>query len=192
MKHFFKALNATVAATALAASTVLSSGVAIAATQGTLGATSTGSADISVTKATVAQITGLSDMAIASYILGDGNQALFTTACVYTSTVGGSYTVKATGSGAASAFTVANGPTTIPYTVVWNSGGVGALGTTGAALITNVTSATLTNAATDSATCAGTTPGPTAQLNVNFLGTLLDAAPAGTYTGTVTLLITPV
>ena len=190
---FFKTLNATVAATAIAASSILSSTAAFAATDGTLGATSTGVVNLSVTKSTVAQISGLSDITLASYILGDGNQSLNTTACVYSSTSGGNYTVLADGSGASNAFTVVDGSAhTIAYSVVWNSAGVGSLADSGTTLTAHTTSATLHNAATDSVTCAGSSPGPTAQINVHILGTALDAAPAGTYTGTLTLLVTPV
>ena len=160
---------------------------ALAVTQGTRGATSTGSVNITVAKASQARISGLSDLTLPGYSIGDGNKTLSTTACVYST--GGSYTVKATGSGGSNAFTLASGANTIPYTIVWNSGGVGALGTTGMGLTTNVTSATLLHAATDSATCAGAAPGPTAQVNVNISGANLDAAPAGTFTGTLTLLV---
>ena len=189
MRNSYKTFTAKLLATTLVVSSMFNT-VAFAATDGSLGATSTGTAVINVTKAAVAKISGMSDMTLASYTVGGGNQALNTTACVYSSTAGGGYTVKATGSGASSAFTIATGSDLIPYTVVWNSGGAGALGTTGAALTTNVTSSSLTNAATDSATCA--VGGATAQLNIGLLGTNLDAAPAGTYSGTVTLLVTPV
>lgn len=193
MSHLMNKISATVTAIALATTTVLSSGAALAATQGILAATSTGSTNISVTKSTVAQITGLTDMTLASYLIGSGDQALSSDACVYSSTAGGHYTVTATGSGASSAFTLSDGAShNIPYNVVWNSSGPGALGSTGVSLATNVSSPTLGNASTDSPSCTGATPGATARVNVNLLGTNLDAAPAGTYTGTLTLLITPV
>jgi hypothetical protein len=193
MKKMTNAFNTTVAVVAITASTVFSGGAVFAATDGTLGTTSTGTTDISVTKTKLAQISALTDLTIASYTLGGGDQHMESTACIYSSSVNGGYRVTATGSGATNAFTLDDGAShTIAYTVIWNSGGVGALGITGAALTTNVQTAALTGAAMDSATCAGAVAGPTAQLNVNILGSVMDAAPAGTYTGTLTVVVAPV
>jgi hypothetical protein len=68
---------------------------AYAATQGTLGATSTGSANISITKSVQAQISDISDMTVANWSIGDGAVTLTSNVCVYSST--GSYRVTATG-----------------------------------------------------------------------------------------------
>ncbi len=176
---------------AFVCNTVLAPTELLAATQGTLGATSTGSLTISVTKPARADITNLTDLTVASWVTGGGNQTLTSDLCVYSTRPSGGYTVKATGSGAASAFTLANGANTLAYAVSWNSAGVGALTNVGTALTTNVTSAALTKAATDSSTCTEATPGPTARLIVTILATSLDAVVDGTYTGTLTLLITP-
>lgn len=196
-RNLLKTLNTSVAVIALATGSMLISGEILAApTQGTLGATSTGIVNITVTKAAQAQISSLSDMALPSYSIGGGDQALNTTACVYSTS--GDYTIKATGNGASSAFTITDGGVgalhVVPYTVVWDSGGFGALtGVTTAALTTNTTSATLHNAAVDSATCVGVADtGPTAKINVGILGTDLDGAAAGVFTGTLTLLVTPI
>lgn len=189
MKSSFKKLNATLLVTALTVSSVFN-GAALAATDGTLGATSTGSANINVKKAAVVRISGMSDMSLAAYTLGDGNQALATDACVYSSIKGGKYKVKATGSGTDGAFSIADGTEVIPYSVVWNSGGQGALGTTGDALTAGEQLATvLTKASTTSVDCAA---GKTAKLNINFLGTDLDAAPAGDYSGVITIEVAAV
>ena len=169
----------------------LSPSYVFAATQGTLGATSTGSVAISVTKPARANISNLSDLTVSSWVTGGGNQVLTEDVCVYSTRPNGGYTVKATGSGTASAFTLANGASLLPYTLIWNSGGVGALANTGAALTTNITSAALTKAATDSSSCTGATPGPTARLVVTITSASLDAAVDGTYAGTLTLLVTP-
>ena len=166
-------------------------GAAFAATQGTLGTNSTGSITISVTKPARARITNLNDLTAASWIIGGGNQVLTDDVCVYSTRPSGGYTVKATGSGSAGAFTLANGASLLPYTVIWNSAGVGALANTGTALTATVTSAALTKAATDSSTCNGTTAGPTARLVVTISAANLTAVVAGTYTGTITLLATP-
>lgn len=166
-------------------------GESFAATQRTLSPNSTGSVTISATKAARARVSGLTDLTLTSWVENDGNVTLTTDACVYSSRALGAYTVKATGSGIASAFTIANGPNTLPYNVTWNSGGVGALTNTGAALTSGVTSPGLTRAARDSATCTGATPGPNARLIVGLLAANLANAADGAYTGTITLLVTP-
>lgn len=171
---------------------VLSSSTAYAATQGTLGATSTGSITISVTKPQRVKISNLNDLTLASWIDGDGAVTLTDDVCVYSTRPSGAYTIKATGSGTSSAFTIASGLLTIPYTVTWNSGGVGALANTGTTLTTNVTSATLNNAATDNQNCAGGSPGDTARLIVGITNANMQSASDGVYTGTLTLLVSPI
>ncbi|MGE0754245.1 MAG: hypothetical protein AB7L92_03695 [Alphaproteobacteria bacterium] len=164
-----------------------------AATQGTLGATSQGSANISITKSLQAQITGIDDMTLANWSIGDGAVTLTSDVCIYSST--GSYTVRATGSGAANAFTISSGANAIIYGVVWNSGGAGNLANTGATLVTNIASATLNNADTGSATCSGGGAGnDTARIVVSITDIAMGAAPSSAtpYTGTLTLLITPI
>ncbi len=163
-----------------------------AATQGTLGATSTGSANISITKSVQAQISDLSDMTLSSWSIGQGAVQLYSNVCIYSST--GSYKVTATGSGSSNAFTIASGSNTMPYSVVWNSGGVGSLANTGTALTTNVQSSTLTNASTASATCSGGgSANDTARVVVNIANSDISAAASSStpYTGTLTMLITP-
>ena len=175
-------------------SLVFNTQMTLAATQGTLGNTSSGSVSISVTKSAVAQIAGLTDLTLSSYVLGAGDQTISTTACIFSNTINGGYKVTATGNGGAgNGYKLSNiSGQMIPYTVVWNAGGVNKLGTTGTTLSSGVQSAQLTNAATDSPTCAGTIPGPTAQINVKLSGSSLDNAPNGAYTGILTIVINPV
>jgi hypothetical protein len=190
MKNLFKTINVSVIAIALASSNLMATDI-FAATQGSLAATSTGSVDIAVTKPARAKISNLSDLTLASWVNGDGDVTLTNDVCVYSSKANGGYTIKASGSGASSAYTLANGSNLIPYNVTWNSGGVGALANTGTALAANTTSSPLTHAARDSSTCTGATPGPTARLVVGMLATDLDSAVDGSYDGTLTLLVTP-
>lgn len=170
--------------TALAAS--LASGPATAATQGTSGATSTGSIAISASVPNRARITGLTDVAFL-------NQDPATAAssaqnvCVWSNTTTKAYTITATGSGAANAFTLSDGATTVPYSVEWaaTSGQ-----TSGSALTTGTASASLTTAAINQ-TCSAA-PTSTASLIVRMSTTDLSTMSAGaTYTGTLTLLVTP-
>lgn len=164
----------------------LTSGEAFAATQGSLGATSTGSVSISASVPNRARITGLSDVAFT-------NQDPATAAsnaqnvCVWSNTATKAYTLTASGSGTASAFTLSNGSGTVPYAVEWASS-TGQ--TSGTGMTTGTASASLTSTATNQ-TCAS---GPTASasLIVKMSTTDLGSMSAGSsYTGTLTLLITP-
>lgn len=164
----------------------------LAATQGTLGATSTGTVNISITKSVQAQISDLSDMTLSNWSVGDSAVTLFSNACIYSST--GSYKVTATGSGSGNAFTVASGANTVPYTVTWNAGGTGNLANTGTSLTTNVQSTNFTNANTTSATCSGGgSSNDTARVVVNITQANMNSAVSSStpYTGTLTMLISP-
>jgi len=165
---------------------------ALAATQGTLGATSTGSVNISITKSVQAQISDLSDMTLANWSVGDPAVTLFSNACIYSST--GSYKVTATGSGVANIFTISSGLNTIPYTVTWNAGGAGSLANTGTALTANVQSSSFSNANSASATCSGGgASNDTARVIINITQANMNSAASSAtpYTGTLTMLITP-
>ena len=175
----------TLAAAALACG--FAAGQASAApTQGTLGATSTGVINISASVPNRARITGLSDVAFTNQ---DPNTAASNAqnVCVWSNTATKAYTITASGSGTASAFTLTNGTGTVPYSVAWaaSSGQ-----TSGSALVAGTASGSLTSAATQQ-TCAS---GPTASasLIVGIATTDLGAMTAGSsYTGTLTLLVTP-
>ena len=157
---------------------------AMAASDGTLGATSTGTADISVTIPPLIQISNMADIAFGSYSgTGDlnGNQDV----CIYTNLAAGTYVVTATGSGAANAFTVTDGSNTIAYNVYFND----TTGTTGEVqLSTGSQSAQQSGANTSSATCGG---GDAANYHIEMLETNLQTAPAASYTGTLTLVVEP-
>lgn len=161
--------------TLAAAGILMTSAGAMAATQGTAGATSTGTAVVSVTIADIVQISDMNDFAFGTYS-GTGNLNGTDNVCIYRNGTG-NYTVTATGSGAANAFTMTDGTNTIAYSVSLD----GANLTTGTA--TNQTGAHAT-----SANCGGT---PNKALAVNVLAADLQAAPAGAYTGTLTLLVAP-
>jgi hypothetical protein len=117
---------------------------AFAASQGTLGSTSTGSLSISASVPSRIQLTGLTDVAFT-------NQDPSTAAsnaqnlCVWANTSTKGYNVTATGSGTSGAFTLDNGATTVPYSVEWSasSGAVsGSALAAGAALTGLVSTAT--------------------------------------------------
>ena len=157
-----------------------------AATQGTLGATSTGSVTITASVPNRARITGLSDVAFTSQ---DPNTAALNAqnVCVWSNTATKGYTVTATGNGTANAFTLVNSTLTVPYSVQWNA----ASGqTSGTALTTGTASAGLVSTATQQ-TCASA-PTTTSSLIVGISTTALGTMQAATtYTGVLTLVVTP-
>lgn len=98
----------------------------IAASQGTTGNTSTGTANISITKSVQARISDINDMTLSNWTPGDGAVTLHSDVCIYSST--GSYKVTATGSGLLNIFTINSGLNLIAYTVAWNGLGAGKWG----------------------------------------------------------------
>lgn len=160
-------------------------GSAIGATQGSVGATSTGSVSISATIPGRVQISGLSDVVFGTV---DPSTAASNAqnVCVWSNTSGKGYTVTATGSGASNAFTLTDGSKTLAYDVEWaDSSGqsAGTALTSGSALGGQVSTAT-------NPTCSAG-PASTASLIVNMTAASIQAAVAGSYTGTLTLVVAP-
>jgi hypothetical protein len=162
------------------------SGEAVAATQGSLGATSTGTVTITASVPNRARITGLTDVAFTNQ---DPNTAASSAqnVCVWSNTATKAYTITASGSGTSSAFTLSNGTGTVPYSVEWAS----TTGqTSGTALTTATASSSLTTTAVNQ-TCSSA-PTTTSSLIVKMSTTDLGTMSAGSsYTGTLTLLVTP-
>lgn len=164
----------------------MTAGQAIAATDGSLGTTSTGIINISASVPNRARITGLSDVSFA-------NQNPSTAAsnaqnvCVWSNTATKGYTITATGSGTASAFTLTNGTGTVPYSVQWAASKDQ---TSGSALTAGTASSSLISTATQQTCSSG--PTASASLIVGIATTDLGGMTAGSnYTGTLTLLVTP-
>jgi hypothetical protein len=181
-------LLASVCVVALAAAPMMTVYKAQAATQGSLGATSTGSLDLSVKKDARVKISGLLDLTRAAWEDGNGDVILEDDLCVYSTKAGGGYKITANGSGAASAFEVASGTNILAYALKWNAGGQGALATPTVSLSPNTLSAAFANASTTSPNCAS---GDTARLQVSIGATAMAAAVDGTYTGVLTLIVSP-
>ncbi|MGX7953485.1 hypothetical protein ACWPM1_13110 [Tsuneonella sp. HG249] len=107
--------------------------------------------------------------------------------CAWTNTATKAYTITATGSGAAGAFTLTNGSNAVPYSVQWSS-------TTGQTSGTALTSGAASSSLTSTATHQSCSSGPTASasLIVGIGTTDLSTMSAGSnYTGTLTLLLSP-
>jgi hypothetical protein len=158
-----------------------------AATQGTLGATSQGSVTITATVPNRAQITGLTDI---NFTNADPTTNAVATQndCVWSNTATRGYSIKASGSGTAGAFTLSSGALTpIPYSVQWNQSSGQSSGT---ALTAGTALAGLVSTAT-SPTCSSG-PATTSSLVVSIASSDLQNMVAATsYTGTLTLLVTP-
>lgn len=157
-----------------------------AASQGSLGATSSGSITITASVPNRARITGLTDVSFANQ---DPSTAASNaqSVCVWSNTATKAYTITASGSGTASAFTLSNGSGTVPYSVEWASTSGQ---TSGTGLTAGTASSSLTTGAVNQ-TCSSA-PVATASLIVKMSTTDLGTMSAGSnYTGTLTLLVTP-
>jgi hypothetical protein len=164
----------------------LAAGAAPAATPGTLGSTSTGSVSISASVPNRIQLTGLGDVAFTNQdpaVAAANAQSV----CVWSNMSTRGYYVTASGSGTASAFTLASGASTVPYSVEW-------AGSSGQTSGTALTAATALHGLTSTATSPTCSSGPaaSASLIVRISTTNLQAMQAAaTYTGTLTLVVAP-
>lgn len=170
----------------LLASALFTSGVGFAATQGTIGATSEGTIDIEVDVQDLVRISGLSDILLGFDATVAGDVVGSSTACIYRNGAG-TYSVEATGDGAADAFILANGVNTLPYSVSWDDevSGANAAGVTSGTVLTAQSGA---NTQADDCSVGG---GANAFVEITVDRNDVVAAPIGTYTGTLTLLVTP-
>lgn len=140
------------------------------------------------TSATAQQvrIRQLNDIAFGTIGTVPADQSLTDTLCVYSTATSGRYTITARGSGSSNAFTLASGSNTLPYEVQW---AFAASQSAGTALSPNVAVAgTTTNRADSTCTLAAS---QTATLIVVLRTSAQQSASAGTYSGTLTLLVAP-
>jgi len=161
-------------------------GPSFAATQGSFGATSTGTVSISASVPARARITGLVDVAFTNQdpaSAASQPQSI----CVWSNTATKGYSITATGDGTANAFTLAGASTTVPYTVQWNA-------SSGQTSGTSLTAGTALGGLVSTATAQTCASGPTssASLIVGMTAATLQTMQASTsYTGVLTLLVTP-
>ncbi|MEO5774853.1 MAG: hypothetical protein ABIQ32_12150 [Sphingomicrobium sp.] len=133
-----------------------------------------------------AQITGLSDLSFGSISNVTVDAVRNENVCVYANGSNRDYTVRATGSGSGSAFTLANGSLLLPYEVQWKDS---AGQTTGSQLTTNVALANQITSASSTTCSSG--PAATASLIVILRASALASATAGNYSGVLTLTVAP-
>jgi hypothetical protein len=158
------------------------SGAVVAATaDGTVGATSTGTLDVSVAVPEVALIQNLNAISL-SYT--SGSDAVGSdTFCIWSTT--GGYNVTITSLNGAGSFIAANGPDQVGYDVVFDDSTDPATGVavTEGAIINSL-------ATTETGFPAGCA-GDNAVLEVTFPDANLNSAGAGVYTDEVTLIVAP-
>jgi len=165
------------------------SSFAYAASDGSLGATSQGTSDISITTTEMAQITNIANISAGSYS-GAAGVDMSDDVCIYTNDAGAtSYKVTATGNytsggGSGTDFFVYSTTTssTIAYTVSWNN----ITGAGNTALTANTQSAAITGA-NNTYPC----PANNANFRVQMTHNNIMSVPAGTYEGTLTLVVAP-
>ncbi len=167
----------------IAAIVMLSASAAYAASDGTLGLTSTGTTNISITKGDQALITKLTDINLGAWTAGAVTGV--SNACVYTTTGGYSVTATSANVGATSTFRLFNGTAGyITYTVQWQDNG-------GTYDPTAYNTALIGQAGDNTAQDCGGAAATNAKVQVNITNAQMTAAANGVYTDTLTLLITP-
>lgn len=171
---------------AASAALLLASPATAAPSQGSFGATSTGSISINASVPGRVRISKLSDVTFANADPSvDASNAQ--NVCVWSNTSTRGYSITATGSGSSSAFALSNGTDAVPYTVGWaQSSGE----TTGSSLTAGAALTGQTSTATNSDCSAG--PAASASLVVTIASSTLQSMAAGVdYTGTLTLVVAP-
>ncbi len=174
------------AATAAVALTMSSSAMAATA-DGTLGATSTGTVDVTLTideQFQISNITGSTDFQFGTYS-GTGDLTANRDLCVYHNG-DGSYGITIDDDTATAGFNVENGGgDAITMAVNWND----VTGTAGSVAATESTEIVSTGANTTIADCSA--GGNSANLEVTLLEADLQAANAGSYAAELSLVVDP-
>ena len=163
---------------AMIASLTALTGTAIAATDGTLGSTSTGTSIINIAKQNAVQITDVDDIDLGTA----GNLTATATesdsVCVFSST--GAYNITLSSTNGSFELSDTNTTTNIPYSVDWTVGTA-----TTAVYNTAITGLVGDSTAVD---CGATT---NATFSVSVTAANFNAADPGNYSDTLTLLVQP-
>lgn len=130
------------------------------------------------------RITKLSDVAFGSLANLGVDASLAQNICVFAQTSGNRYRVTATGSAPGGAFALTSGSDLLNYEVQWNASSGQS---SGLQLSPSVAQTGLTSAATQQTCNSG--PATSASLILFLRSAALQSAKAGSYTGTLTLVI---
>lgn len=161
-----------------------------AATQGSPGASSSGSVEINIVKNRLIVIKGLRDFNFGVWNSGDGTLSDNDNVCIGKTDLGAPYAIRAAGNGDGidpAAFTLSNGADQISYNVYWNdaNGTVGNQQLTPGLILHGQTGSAL-SFLFNLFICA-----TNANVEIEIPDTELQAANGGNYSGTLTLLVIP-
>lgn len=131
------------------------------------------------------RIQGLSDVAFGSVANLALDSRLSQSVCAFSSSTGNGYTITAMGSGAGGAFRLNSGAATMDYDVEWADA---AGRTSGTPLVANTALSGLSSSVNNQ-NCSPS--GTSASLIVVVRALAASAATAGSYSGTLTLIIGP-
>ena len=132
------------------------------------------------------RITGLTDVAFGLLTNLSSDAVSSQSVCVYANTATNGYNVRASGSGPAGAFSLASAASNLPFEVQWNSSSGQSSGTQ---LTANVALSGQASTATQQSCNSG--PAASASLIVILRTAALSSATAGSYNGSLTLVIGP-
>ena len=167
----------------------------LAAGQGALNTTSTGTVDMTLTTGLSARLTGLTDIALGTWS-GSGDLSANQNICVGRTGVGffanGAYRIRASGDGDATdihAFTLTNGAQQLYYDVFFNdqTGLAGRTPLTGGVMLSAQQGLGLFEILNTLFGCAVRN----ANVSITVPQSELEAVPGGIYTGTLTLVLIP-
>lgn len=132
------------------------------------------------------RIGNLGDVSFGMIANLDVDAVVSQSVCLYADTATNGYTLTASGTGPAGAFALSSGTASLPYDVQWSSS---AAQSAGVQLTANVPLTGQVSAASQQ-TCSNG-PATSASLVVVLRSAALSSAAAGTYNGTLTLLVGP-
>ena len=152
------------------------------AVDGTLGASSTGSSEVTVTKENLVQITGVDDLDLGAYTSTATNLSLSDALCVYSSTA--AYKLTVTSANNSFQLEDVSSSSVIPYDLTWADSS-GAISPVEHGNIIN----NLLGSQTD--TSCSDRSGTNATFTVSVVAADFNGADPGTYSDTLTLMIEP-
>ena len=157
-------------------------GVAFAASQGTLGSTSTGSSSLSATVTSLVLIDGVNDILLSAATANDDLEGNDPSICVYSNATDNLYEITASSTNGSGSFLLSDiSSNTMAYTVKWtDADGTEVSLTEGAQ-----TSSNLDGSATTDCT------GAFSRVDVSVPAATWTTSPAGGYSDTLTLVVAP-
>ncbi len=133
------------------------------------------------------RLTGMQDINYTGWVIGNGAITSSQDVCVYsTLALGSPYAITVTGSGG---FNLVSGTNNLAYTITWDDSGPGSLGSHPINLTSGVKVQNLQNANFNLFHDDCSVEGMNARLTFSITQAAMMAAPAGTYTGTLTILL---